>query len=81
MEALITAQEVTPENNAPLQLFRTNSDSPTCPKNAITNSSDYYGEKGPDFEADSIIWTVARKNAGKADKKKPKQTTERFRKL
>lgn len=77
----LLTQEVTPGNNAPLQLFRTNSDSPTRPKNGLTNSSNYYGEKGPDFEADSIIWTVARKNAGKADKKKPKQTKERFRKL
>lgn len=66
----LLTQEVTPGNDAPLQLFRTNDDTPTQPASGRVNS-----EKGPEYSADSPIWKVASK------RRKKEKAKNKFRKL
>lgn len=78
----LLTQEVTPDNNAPLQLFRTSTATPAMPPSFKGYSDKHFHEKGPDFAADSDIWQIATKT-GKT-KLKPKKTRnalERFQKV
>ena len=70
----LLTQEVTPEGNAPLQLFRTNEASPTKPSYGISSTED-----GPLYEADSDIWQIA--STTKKKKEPEKKAMERFQKL
>lgn len=76
----LLTQEVTPGNNAPLQLFRTNEASPSHHPSFKEYSSTHYGEQGPDFAEDSPIWKVV---SSKKSKKttKPSSSISGFKKL
>lgn len=65
----LLTQEVTPENKAPLQLFRTNDAAPTLPNSFNEHSSTHYGERGPDFSKDSPVWKIVPKISGKKKSK------------
>lgn len=68
----LLTQEVTPGNNAPLQLFRTNASEPSLPISFKGYSSTHYGEQGPDFAEDSPIWKIGKAPAIRKKKKKKK---------
>ena len=70
----LLTQEVTPEGNAPLQLFRTNEATPTKPSYGRCST-----ENGPLYEADSDIWQIA--STTKKKKEPEKKAMERFQKL
>ena len=65
----LLTQEVTPGNNAPLQLFRTNRAQPSLPTSFKEYSRTHYGEQGPDFAKDSPIWKIGKKQPRKKKKK------------
>lgn len=65
----LLTQEVTPGNNAPLQLFRTNEALPSLPPSFKEYSSTHYGEQGPDFAKDSPIWKTVKQTPRKKKKK------------
>ncbi len=68
----LLTQEVTPGNNAPLQLFRTSDSEPSLPISFKEYSSTHYGEKGPDFAANSPVWEIGKTPAPRKKKKKKK---------
>ena len=71
----LLTQEVTPGNNAPLQLFRTSDATPTNPPSFKGYSEKHYHEQGPAYSSDSDIWKVAGKSA------KNKKSKNRFHKI
>ena len=71
----LLTQEVTPRNNAPLQLFRTSDATPTNPPSFKGYSEKHYHEQGPAYSSDSDIWKVAGKSA------KNKKSKNRFHKI
>ena len=73
----LLTQEVTPDNDAPLQLFRTTSDIPA----KIHGMSSFKYEKGVDFDDNSEIWKVAKESSKTSKKKKKNGGKQRFRKL
>lgn len=77
----LLTQEVTPGNNAPLQLFRTNRAMPSLPPSFKGYSGDHYGERGPDYAKDSPIWRVVPKEGKVKKEKKEKHGKKQFRKV
>ena len=71
----LLTQEVTPRNNAPLQLFRTSNAVPSNPPSFKGYSEKHYHEQGPAYSADSDIWKIARKSA------KNKKAKNQFHKM
>lgn len=77
----LLTQEVTPSNNAPLQLFRTNNTKPSLPPSFKGYSGEHYGEQGPDFAEDSPIWKVVPKTGSSNKKKKAGKKHRQFKKI
>lgn len=74
----LLTQEVTPDNRAPLHLFRTNDHEPSLPEKYKHWSS---SEDGPGFEADSLIWKIAPNEAKTKGKKTKRKAAKKFRNL